>query len=199
MDAVVEVIGAQTGYPAEMLEPDLDLEADLSIDSIKRTEILGELAQRLGLAGAGGGELDESVVEELAKIKSIRGIADWIVASSGAGEPAESAEPAGAASAVASDLPTGGGAPTRRHPLRRFVLESVPVAELPRWETAAQGAARGGRFAVVEGGLGIGLAVATLLENVGAQVRILAADDPELLSHVDAGVGADGLLWVASV
>ncbi|OHV44770.1 type I polyketide synthase, partial [Pseudofrankia sp. BMG5.36] len=30
LDTVVEVIGSQTGYPAEMLEPGLDLEADLS-------------------------------------------------------------------------------------------------------------------------------------------------------------------------
>ncbi|WP_261569496.1 type I polyketide synthase, partial [Frankia gtarii] len=53
---VVEVIGAQTGYPAEMLEPDLDLEADLSIDSIKRTEVLGALAGRLGLGDLAGGD-----------------------------------------------------------------------------------------------------------------------------------------------
>ena len=33
-----------------MIEPDLDLEADLSIDSIKRAEIAGELARRLGAA-----------------------------------------------------------------------------------------------------------------------------------------------------
>ncbi|WP_018639755.1 type I polyketide synthase, partial [Parafrankia elaeagni] len=80
-DAVVGVIADLTGYPVEMLEPDLDLEADLSIDSIKRTEILGELAGRVGLPGAGGGasELDESVVEELAAVKTVRGIATWIV------------------------------------------------------------------------------------------------------------------------
>ncbi|MFE1932077.1 SDR family NAD(P)-dependent oxidoreductase, partial [Streptomyces sp. NPDC059474] len=41
-----------TGYPVDMLEPDLDLEADLSIDSIKRTEIVGELGARLALDAA---------------------------------------------------------------------------------------------------------------------------------------------------
>src|SRR5262249_17156370 len=44
--AVVQIIADQTGYPPEMVEPDCDLEADLSIDSIKRTEILGALAER---------------------------------------------------------------------------------------------------------------------------------------------------------
>ncbi|MFC5289414.1 SDR family NAD(P)-dependent oxidoreductase [Actinokineospora guangxiensis] len=45
---VVAVIAERTGYPVAMVEPDLDLEADLSIDSIKRTEIVGELVSRLG-------------------------------------------------------------------------------------------------------------------------------------------------------
>ncbi|OXM58999.1 hypothetical protein, partial [Amycolatopsis vastitatis] len=36
LETVVAVIGERTGYPVEMIEPGLDLEADLSIDSIKR-------------------------------------------------------------------------------------------------------------------------------------------------------------------
>jgi NAD(P)-dependent dehydrogenase (short-subunit alcohol dehydrogenase family) len=46
---VIAVISERTGYPAEMIDGDLDLEADLSIDSIKRTEIAGTLLSRLGL------------------------------------------------------------------------------------------------------------------------------------------------------
>ncbi|WP_410670272.1 SDR family NAD(P)-dependent oxidoreductase [Amycolatopsis sp. cmx-4-68] len=65
---VVEVIGARTGYPADMIEPDLDLEADLSIDSIKRAEIAGELTVRLGAGD----------VEELAKARTAAGIADLL-------------------------------------------------------------------------------------------------------------------------
>ncbi|MYQ69051.1 phosphopantetheine-binding protein, partial [Streptomyces sp. SID4950] len=53
LDTVLAVIAERTGYPVEMLEPDLDLEADLSIDSIKRTEIAGELGARLALDAAG--------------------------------------------------------------------------------------------------------------------------------------------------
>ncbi|WP_340685565.1 SDR family oxidoreductase [Amycolatopsis coloradensis] len=53
-DVLATVIGAiseRTGYPAEMIDADLDLEADLSIDSIKRTEIAGSLLSKLGLTG----------------------------------------------------------------------------------------------------------------------------------------------------
>ncbi|WP_409463743.1 SDR family NAD(P)-dependent oxidoreductase [Amycolatopsis sp. GA6-003] len=46
---VIGVISERTGYPAEMIAGDLDLEADLSIDSIKRTEIAGTLLGKLGL------------------------------------------------------------------------------------------------------------------------------------------------------
>ncbi len=41
-----ERLGARTGYPLEMLGPDLDLEGDLGIDSIKRVEIFGDLRDR---------------------------------------------------------------------------------------------------------------------------------------------------------
>jgi len=41
--ALLEIVGEKTGYPPEMLELDMDLEADLGIDSIKRVEILGAL------------------------------------------------------------------------------------------------------------------------------------------------------------
>lgn len=49
LSTVIGVISERTGYPAEMIAVDLDLEADLSIDSIKRTEIAGTLLSRLGL------------------------------------------------------------------------------------------------------------------------------------------------------
>ncbi|MFJ9786718.1 SDR family NAD(P)-dependent oxidoreductase [Amycolatopsis sp. NPDC101161] len=75
LETVVEVIGARTGYPVEMIEPDLDLEADLSIDSIKRAEIAGELTVRLGAGD----------VEELAKARTAAGIAEMFAAG---GEPA---------------------------------------------------------------------------------------------------------------
>jgi malonyl CoA-acyl carrier protein transacylase len=76
---VLQVISERTGYPADMIELDLDLEADLSIDSIKRTEIAGELAVRLGLGGDAG-RLADAEVEDLVKARTARAIADWLTA-----------------------------------------------------------------------------------------------------------------------
>ena len=41
--SLLAVVSDKTGYPTEMLELDMDMEADLGIDSIKRVEILGAM------------------------------------------------------------------------------------------------------------------------------------------------------------
>ncbi len=42
---LLTVISEKTGYPAEMLELSMDMEADLGIDSIKRVEIFGAMTE----------------------------------------------------------------------------------------------------------------------------------------------------------
>jgi polyketide-type polyunsaturated fatty acid synthase PfaA len=42
-ESLLSVISEKTGYPAEMLETEMHLEADLGIDSIKRAEIIGAM------------------------------------------------------------------------------------------------------------------------------------------------------------
>ncbi|MEU6279168.1 SDR family NAD(P)-dependent oxidoreductase [Streptomyces sp. NPDC047028] len=74
---VLDIISERTGYPVDMIEPDLDLEADLSIDSIKRAEIAGELAQRLGIAG-GAELLDDTELENLAKARTAAAVTAWL-------------------------------------------------------------------------------------------------------------------------
>ena len=46
---LIECAVARTGYPAEMLELDLDLEADLGIDTVKQVAIIAETKRRFGL------------------------------------------------------------------------------------------------------------------------------------------------------
>ncbi len=46
-ELVVSTTADKTGYPADMLERDADLEADLGIDSIKRVEIVGAIQKAL--------------------------------------------------------------------------------------------------------------------------------------------------------
>ena len=72
---LVGLVSERTGYPPEMLDHGLDLEADLGVDSIKRIEILGALGERLGLAQDGAGE---EMVEELALMKSLGEMIHWL-------------------------------------------------------------------------------------------------------------------------
>ncbi|MFF3149298.1 SDR family NAD(P)-dependent oxidoreductase, partial [Streptomyces sp. NPDC057927] len=95
LSVVLEVIGERTGYPVDMIEPDLDLEADLSVDSIKRAEIAGELATRLGLTTTG-----DTDVEELTKARTAASIAALV-----AGARGEAAEPAGPEAGPAAPEP----------------------------------------------------------------------------------------------
>jgi len=178
---VLDIVSARTGYPRDMLDPDLDLEADLSIGSIKRTEMIGELADRLGL-GAAGAALDESLVEDLARIKTIAGIVAWLeehtggLAGGGDGDGG-SAPARGAATASATP---------DRSPLRRYLVE---VGELDH-PAPAPLSFHGRRFVVVDDGRGIALELADLLELRGATVRTThgldeTAGDEELV-HLGA-------------
>ncbi len=44
---MLDVVSQLTGYPVEMLSFDMDIEADLGIDSIKRVEILSTIEERM--------------------------------------------------------------------------------------------------------------------------------------------------------
>ncbi|MEJ2098104.1 MAG: phosphopantetheine-binding protein, partial [Deltaproteobacteria bacterium] len=44
---LLEIVSELTGYPVEMLDLEMDIEADLGIDSIKRVEILSTLEERM--------------------------------------------------------------------------------------------------------------------------------------------------------
>jgi acyl transferase domain-containing protein/NAD(P)H-dependent flavin oxidoreductase YrpB (nitropropane dioxygenase family)/NAD(P)-dependent dehydrogenase (short-subunit alcohol dehydrogenase family) len=72
---LVAIVSERTGYPPDMLNLDLDLEADLGIDSIKRIEILGNYQKSFNFTA----DQDITVImEDLAKIKTLRGVIDWV-------------------------------------------------------------------------------------------------------------------------
>ncbi|MFJ8543335.1 SDR family NAD(P)-dependent oxidoreductase [Streptomyces sp. NPDC093586] len=48
---LLSVVARLTGYPAEMLHADMELETDLGVDSIKRVEILSAVRQEVGDVG----------------------------------------------------------------------------------------------------------------------------------------------------
>ena len=48
-DAVVAIVAEMTGYPPELLDLDLDLEADLGVDTVKQAEVFAAVRERFGV------------------------------------------------------------------------------------------------------------------------------------------------------
>jgi len=86
-------VAEKTGYPQEMLELEMDMEADLGIDSIKRVEILGSVQDELP-------ELPELNASDLAELRTLGEIVDYMQKQ----VPAASSAPV--AAAVVSAAPT---------------------------------------------------------------------------------------------
>ncbi|MDM8536112.1 SDR family NAD(P)-dependent oxidoreductase [Desulfobacterales bacterium HSG17] len=86
--AMLSVVAEKTGYPTEMLELDMDMEADLGIDSIKRVEILAAVMEQFP-------ELPEVNPDDLAPLKTLGQIVDKLT----------------------SDIPAAGNEPPRREAL----------------------------------------------------------------------------------
>jgi NAD(P)-dependent dehydrogenase (short-subunit alcohol dehydrogenase family) len=176
---VIEVISERTGYPADMIEPDLDLESDLSIDSIKRTEVVGQLARRLaGDDAVGLASMGESELEELSKARTAGAIAAWLTArlAGPATAPVTSAAPASPVQQLVQ-----GHAPVRLE----FATAPLPAVG------ADTSALAGTRFLLLgDDGAGAAAALLAQLEAHGADV--LAHEASYVLSPQDGTV--DGVL-----
>ena len=131
VDQFLEIVSQRTGYPPEMLDPTLDLEADLGIDSIKRVEILSSFRKILPeekLREMEGG------VEKLAATKTLQGIIDWIKTNN-----ASASSPQGK-SVEASSEPGATGV-RRKGIISRGTINLVDLAQLPPAELSIDGTA----------------------------------------------------------
>src|SRR5439155_1004303 len=111
---LLAVVSDKTGYPPEMLDPDMGLDADLGIDSIKRVEILSALQEQLPEAPA-------VKPEHLGTLHTLRQIAEFLCAPVG--------EPGASATGV---LPPVADAPGSPAPLNRLVLRPAPLSAAGR-------------------------------------------------------------------
>ncbi|MFE7957266.1 SDR family NAD(P)-dependent oxidoreductase [Streptomyces sp. NPDC057413] len=104
MEALLGAVAEKTGYPVEMLEPGMDVEADLGIDSIKRVQILGALQETYPVS-------EDVDPEVLAELRTLDDIAGFLASTVSSGPVQTSApEPAPVASAPEPE-PTPAPAP----------------------------------------------------------------------------------------
>jgi acyl carrier protein len=144
---LLEVVADKTGYPASMLTLDMELEAGLGIDSIKRVEILAALQQKIPALA----DLDTG---RLAALNTLGEILAFALDASGV-----ASSPSGAAAVVGPAAPG----------LQRFEVRSAPAR--------SSGLATPGLFAAAPlyllGGAAIAAALAVRLEAAGIDVRVV--------------------------
>ncbi len=159
------IVRDRTGYPAEMLKLDLDLEADLGIDSIKRVEILGTLRDSVdGLDRA----TDSALMDGLARARTLGEIVDRVDAAVASLRPA-------------SPMTAGRPVPTAdpKPEVRRMTLEAV-AAPLP--DRGAGGLAPGGVIVITDDGRGVAGALAATLREAGHGVALVDPGRVDLAS-----------------
>ncbi len=112
-EAVVALVANRTGYPAEMLELDLDMEADLGIDTVKQAEILAELRENFGLP--------EDTELKLKDYPTLRHVADYVNSQGGGAKPAPAPVAAPVTPAPVAPVPVAAAAADTRNLEERVV------------------------------------------------------------------------------
>ena len=181
MPIVLQTVADKTGYPVEMLEPGMLLEADLGIDSIKRVEILSAVQKLL----PGLPPVDAKVMGGL---QTLQAISDYLTQQlSGAAAPVAAA-PVGAGTRAAA----AAAAPAAALPVLRYQLRAVPAAA-PGFALA--GLQRAQHLFITDDGRGIGAALAAALRAQG----IAATVGSSVPAACDALILLDGLGAAADV
>lgn len=173
---LLDIVSQSTGYPPEALDLDLDLEADLSIDSIKRLEVVGQLSARLGIEG---GSDKDAMLEQLSGLKTLRAMIAWLEQRLPQAPPPP---PAPAAQAKAPGIP-----------LERYVLRRQDAPPTVRAGINLAGK----QFLISDDGLGLSAKVAALLQAQGATTRVV--DFPSAIAIPADLDQIDGLIHLWSL
>jgi acyl transferase domain-containing protein/NAD(P)-dependent dehydrogenase (short-subunit alcohol dehydrogenase family) len=157
-EILLAVVSEKTGYPAEMLDLDMGMDADLGIDSIKRVEILSALQEKLPGAPLIG-------PEQLGSLRTLGDIAAFLSAS------APAAPSSGTSAAVESQA---AAPPATKHQstIARSTIVAV-TAEIPAGEAPLQ-VAQGGEFWITDDGAHFSAELYSILKSRGLRPRLIA-------------------------
>ncbi|MFJ6213256.1 SDR family NAD(P)-dependent oxidoreductase [Streptomyces sp. NPDC092296] len=147
---ILAVVAERTGYPVDILNLDMELAADLGIDSIKRVEILSAFSGDLG-------DLPQTAVTELGTARTLREVVDRVRDRSGAAPTGT--EP------VPPDVPS----PSVPGRLVRAEVRAVPAPP----SGLAMAGLYDGPIAVTDDGTGIAECVAGLLRSHGCSATVV--------------------------
>jgi len=180
---MLSVVAAKTGYPAEMVGLDMDLETDLGVDSIKRVEILSAVTEKAP-------SLPEVSAARMAGMRTLREMVAYL------GEQAGCAASAGEAKPVVGEpqVPPApvdkaaepNPAPIAQPSIARFALRAVAA---PALGLATPGLVAARDLVVTDDGAGVGAALVEKLGARGARARLVH----EIPADADAVIYLGGL------
>ena len=137
---VVNMVAEKTGYPEDMLELDLDMEADLGIDTVKQAELFAGIREHYGIAQQDGIQLKD--------YPTIRHCIKFVLAN--AGGNAQAAQPAAAPAAQPAAQPAPAKEPVKlakkpEHVVAEYIsapkadaLVTNPTAPIQKRESLAE-------------------------------------------------------------
>jgi NAD(P)-dependent dehydrogenase (short-subunit alcohol dehydrogenase family)/acyl carrier protein len=184
LELVRKVVSDLTGYPTETIDPDMDIEADLGIDSIKRVEILSAVEERMP-------NLPPIAPEVLGRLKTLAQIVDQF-------QKGPAAEPNPADERPPVQEPSQSAAPASQadpdgppEPLDRYRLKAVKrrAASSHRGLTIPAGR----KVFITEDGGGFAAAIADCLGERGINTVLVSHD---ILRHRSQLPAAGGLILV---
>ena len=165
LTTLIDVVSDLTGYPVEMIKPDMDIEADMGIDSIKRVEILSAIEEKIpGLETVSPGDIG--------RLKTLEQIAAYLGSSSDV-SPTDVKPDEIPTNAVWRKAETTTAAPTTEKapvPLRRQVIRVVE-AHCEGWETVT--IPEGRKVFVTDDGTGLAAALADELRRRNIETGLI--------------------------
>ncbi len=157
---VLEIVAEQTGYPTDLLDKDLDLEADLGIDTVKQAEVFASIREAYGIERNDTLKLRDypTLNDVIGFVKDNTGTAAATAAESGQAPATEAPAPIPHPIAEAPGFPRRVPVPVLRPPLDDCVPTTVTLEPSKT------------RVVVMPDAGGVTKALATRLTKRGAEV-----------------------------
>jgi acyl transferase domain-containing protein/NADP-dependent 3-hydroxy acid dehydrogenase YdfG len=177
MAVMLDVVAQKTGYPSEMIRLDMELEADLGIDSIKRVEILAAVRERAP-------SLPDMDPAALGALRTVAEIVHALEAAGGAPVAASTGAPAAAGSAKTKTASMRGDA--------RWITRAVAA---PAAGLIAPGFLGARKLVITDDETGIATALARALTARGREASVVR----EVPSDADGAIVLAGLREASTV
>ncbi len=201
LSRVLAIVTEKTGYPSEMLDPELDLEADLGVDTVKQAELFSAVREEYGIPRDDDRKLRD--YPTLAHV--VRFVYDNRPdLAAGGRAAAASAAAAPLAPAASATAPSSVGSFAEAAKVPRRVVAPVVRPALPACKPTGVALGAGSRVAVMFDRSGAAEALVERLRSRGVDVLTLEHDASadslvERLAEWTAGGDVHGFFWLPAL